>query len=111
MSGGPRLTVAIQGERGAFSHEAAHEVVGPDVEILACASFESLFDAAVSGKADRALVPIENQTVPVAMNASPRTIPNRKSPISVGAATIGWPSCAALAARLYRPAPGWNPVK
>ncbi len=60
MSEGPRLIVAIQGERGAFSHEAAHEVAGPDVEILACASFEALFEAAVSGKANRALVPIEN---------------------------------------------------
>jgi prephenate dehydratase len=60
VSEGPRLIVAIQGERGAFSHEAAHEVAGPDVEILACASFEALFEAAVSGKANRALVPIEN---------------------------------------------------
>ena len=60
MSEGPRLTVAIQGERGAFSHEAAHDVAGPEVEILACPSFDALFEAAVSGKADRALVPIEN---------------------------------------------------
>ncbi|MFI5183938.1 MAG: prephenate dehydratase [Vicinamibacteria bacterium] len=60
MSDSARLTVAIQGERGAFSHEAAQEVAGQDAQILPCASFEALFEAAVSGKADRALVPIEN---------------------------------------------------
>lgn len=60
MSRHPVFTVAIQGERGAFSHEAALEVAGPEAEILPCASFDALFEAAVSGKADRALVPIEN---------------------------------------------------
>ena len=28
--------VAIQGERGAFSEEAAHRLLGGNVEILAC---------------------------------------------------------------------------
>ena len=54
------MMVAIQGEQGAFSHEAARELAGPDVEVFPCPSFEALFAAAVSGKADRALVPIEN---------------------------------------------------
>ena len=58
MPGTPR--VAIQGERGAFSHEAALRALGDDVEIVACETFEALFAAAALGRADRALVPIEN---------------------------------------------------
>jgi prephenate dehydratase len=54
------LTVAIQGERGAFSHEAAIAALGPDVEVRPCASFDELFDSVVEGRAGRALVPIEN---------------------------------------------------
>ena len=54
------LVVAIQGERGAFSHQAALEILGPDVELLPKPTFDALFEAAVSGEADRAVVPIEN---------------------------------------------------
>ena len=54
------LIVAIQGERGAFSHQAAIEALGPTIEILPRTSFDELFDSVVEGKADRALVPIEN---------------------------------------------------
>jgi len=54
------LTVAFQGERGAFSHQAALEILGPDIELLPRPSFDALFEAAVSGAADRAVVPIEN---------------------------------------------------
>jgi prephenate dehydratase len=52
--------VAIQGERGAFSHEAALRALGPAVEIVPCETFEALFEAAAQGAADRAVVPIEN---------------------------------------------------
>jgi prephenate dehydratase len=55
-----KLTVAIQGERGAFSHEAAIAALGPQMEVLPRATFDELFDSVVEGKADRALVPIEN---------------------------------------------------
>jgi prephenate dehydratase len=54
------LTVAIQGERGAFSHQAALTSLGPGIEVLPRATFDELFDSVVEGKADRALVPIEN---------------------------------------------------
>jgi prephenate dehydratase len=54
------LKVAIQGERGAFSHAAALVALGPGVEIKPCPTFDALFEAARSGAADRALVPIEN---------------------------------------------------
>jgi prephenate dehydratase len=54
------LVVAIQGERGAFSHQAAIEALGAEIEILPRTSFDELFDSVVEKKADRALVPIEN---------------------------------------------------
>jgi prephenate dehydratase len=54
------LRVAIQGERGAFSHQAALGVLGADVGVIPEASFEELFASVLDGRADRALVPIEN---------------------------------------------------
>jgi prephenate dehydratase len=54
------VRVAIQGEKGAFSHAAALQVLGGDVEVLPRPSFDALFGAVVDGDADRALVPIEN---------------------------------------------------
>lgn len=54
------LAVAIQGEKGAFSHQAAIAALGPGIEVLSRATFDDLFDSVVEGKADRALVPIEN---------------------------------------------------
>ena len=60
MANGNGLKVAIQGERGAFSHEAAVGALGPEIEVVPCASFDELFSAIARGKADRAFVPIEN---------------------------------------------------
>lgn len=54
-----KSVVAFQGERGAFSHQAAVELLG-DIELLPRPTFDALFDAVVDGKADRAVVPIEN---------------------------------------------------
>ncbi len=54
------LKVAIQGEKGAFSHEAAIKALGPGIEVFPRATFDELFDSVVDGLADRALVPIEN---------------------------------------------------
>jgi prephenate dehydratase len=54
------LTVAIQGEKGAFSHQAAIAALGPGIEVLSRATFDELFDSVVEEEADRALVPIEN---------------------------------------------------
>jgi prephenate dehydratase len=52
--------VAIQGEAGSFSHAAALETHGSDVQIVPCANFEELFRAVESGEAASGLVPIEN---------------------------------------------------
>jgi prephenate dehydratase len=57
---GEQLKVAIQGEEGSFSHQAALGLLGQDVKIVPRPSFETLFEAAASGAADRAVVPIEN---------------------------------------------------
>jgi prephenate dehydratase len=39
------LPVAFQGERGAFSEEAARKLLGPKVKVLPCARFEEMFIA------------------------------------------------------------------
>lgn len=52
--------VAIQGEAGAFSHEAAHKLLGPDIELVPCRTFSEAFHAVSSGEADRAVIPVEN---------------------------------------------------
>ncbi len=54
------MTVAIQGEKGAFSHQAAIAALGPGIEVLTRSTFDELFDSVVEEKAERALVPIEN---------------------------------------------------
>jgi prephenate dehydratase len=54
------VRVAIQGEKGSFSHQAALQAMGPDIEVLPRPAFEDLFTSVMEGQADRALVPIEN---------------------------------------------------
>jgi len=51
---------AFQGERGAFSEEAARMLLGPGVAVLPCVRFEELFLALKEGRAGAAIVPIEN---------------------------------------------------
>ena len=51
---------AFQGERGAFSEEAARILLGPDAAVLPCVRFEDLFRALKDGRAGAAIVPIEN---------------------------------------------------
>jgi prephenate dehydratase len=55
-----RLTAAFQGERGAFSEDAARQLLGSGFEMIPCRSFEEMFEAVSSGAADCAVVPIEN---------------------------------------------------
>ncbi|HLQ88474.1 MAG TPA: prephenate dehydratase [Xanthobacteraceae bacterium] len=51
--------VVFQGEPGANSHLAIHEVY-PDAEAMPCATFEDCFAAITSGDADIGMIPIEN---------------------------------------------------
>jgi len=52
--------VAFQGEPGAFSEDAARQLLGPDISTLPCRSFEDVFEAVVARNADYAVTPIEN---------------------------------------------------
>src|SRR5215472_6352664 len=53
------MKVAIQGERGSFSHQAATEVA-PQAEALPCSRSVEVFDALDSGDVSCAVVPVEN---------------------------------------------------
>jgi prephenate dehydratase len=54
------VIVAIQGEAGSFSHEAAAGVAGRSLDLVPCRTFDALFASVVSGAAERGVVPIEN---------------------------------------------------
>jgi prephenate dehydratase len=53
--------IAFQGELGAYSHQACAETC-PDMDVLPCATFEDVIDAVVSGRAEQAMLPVENTT-------------------------------------------------
>ena len=52
--------VAFQGERGAFSEEAAVKLLGEQIELVPRPTFEAMFSAVSEGAADLILSPIEN---------------------------------------------------
>src|SRR5258706_8207686 len=52
--------IAFQGERGAFSEEAAIKLFGDDARLVPCRTFEKMFAAVSEDLADCALAPIEN---------------------------------------------------
>jgi chorismate mutase/prephenate dehydratase len=52
--------VAFQGARGAYSEEAAIQLLGEEITLVPRQSFESLFDAINDQSADCILAPIEN---------------------------------------------------
>jgi prephenate dehydratase len=51
--------IAFQGEPGAFSHAAVHELF-PSGEALPCTTFEDTITAVLQGRADYGVVPVEN---------------------------------------------------
>lgn len=53
--------IAFQGEPGAYSHEACLKA-RPALEPLPCANFDDTIAAVTSGKADMAMLPVENTT-------------------------------------------------
>ncbi|MBI2980637.1 MAG: prephenate dehydratase [Chloroflexi bacterium] len=54
------LTVAFQGEIGAYSEEAASRFFGPSVQVKPCESLEDVFQIVEQGKTQFGIVPIEN---------------------------------------------------
>src|SRR6266496_1593700 len=57
------LMVAIQGEKGSFHDQAAHHYFGDSYSPIFKDSFESVFGAVVSRKADFGLSAVENSLV------------------------------------------------
>ena len=53
------MKIAIQGELGSFSHEAAEKML-PRPTIVPCARSREVFDRVKSGSVDGAVIPIEN---------------------------------------------------
>lgn len=51
---------AFQGELGAFSQVAVHQLLGRKVEVVPCARFDQVFTALARGKVTAAVIPIEN---------------------------------------------------
>ena len=52
--------VAFQGERGAFSEEAAVKLLGGEISLVPLPTFDAAFGAIAQGTADYILAPIEN---------------------------------------------------
>jgi prephenate dehydratase len=57
------MRVAFQGEPGAFSEDAAIELLGPKIDLVPRPTFGSLFSSLAEGLADYAIVPVENSLV------------------------------------------------
>ena len=55
-----KLTVAFQGELGAFSEVAARQLCGPEAEMVPCQRFVDVFGRVSLGRAAAAVIPIEN---------------------------------------------------
>jgi prephenate dehydratase len=55
-----RIRVAFQGERGAFSEEAARRILGDSIDPCPKREFDEMFEAVIRDEADCAMVPMEN---------------------------------------------------
>ena len=55
--------VAVLGDRGTFSEEAALGILGDNCQIVSFPTFEDLFSAVDAGKADFVLAPLENSLI------------------------------------------------
>jgi prephenate dehydratase len=60
MKSAATARIAFQGERGAFSEEAALKLLGADVTLVPCATFDATFSAIKNQAADYVLAPMEN---------------------------------------------------
>jgi prephenate dehydratase len=52
--------VAFQGEKGAFSQQAVHQLLGESVEVVPCQRFDEVFKSLAEKRVDAAVIPIEN---------------------------------------------------
>ncbi len=56
------VTVAFQGELGAYSQEAAQQFFGPEAGTLPCRTLLDIFLAVEGSQADHGILPVENST-------------------------------------------------
>lgn len=54
------MRIAFQGERGAYSEQAAVALYGEGVELVPCAEFDHVFAAVEEARCERGVVPVEN---------------------------------------------------
>jgi prephenate dehydratase len=55
-----KLKIAIQGIKGSNHHQVARDYFGEDIELVECLSFDELVCKTLSGRADKAVMAIEN---------------------------------------------------
>lgn len=55
-----RPRVGFQGDRGAYSEQAARQLMGTAIEPVPCATFDEVFEGVQGGAFERGVVPIEN---------------------------------------------------
>ncbi len=60
MKSAATARIAFQGEPGAFSEEAALKLLGADITLVPCATFDATFSAIRNQAADYVLAPMEN---------------------------------------------------
>lgn len=64
-----RPKVSFQGERGAYSEDAAYKFFGEEIEVVPCETFSDLFDRVREGQADFGITPVENSTAGTVVQA------------------------------------------
>lgn len=55
-----KLKIAIQGIKGSNHHQVAKDFFGNDIDLVECLSFDELVTQTLSGRADKAVMAIEN---------------------------------------------------
>ncbi len=55
-----KLKIAIQGIKGSNHHQVARDFFGDDIDLVECFSFDELVTQTLSGRADKAVMAIEN---------------------------------------------------
>ena len=55
-----KIRVAFQGELGAFSTDAARQLLGTNIQLVPCETFDKMFAAVEAKDADYCLAPLEN---------------------------------------------------
>ena len=60
MSSRSTITVAFQGEPGAYSEQAIRQQLGPEVSTLPSRTFAGIFEAIAGGRALMGMLPVEN---------------------------------------------------